>query len=474
MSAPVTSAGVALGVALFLLSVLPPGLGLSSPQKVVLGTALWMAAWWISGAVPLYVTAFLPLLVFPAAQIAPFAEIAASYADRLVFLLMGGFILAKAIEKTGLHERFALTTLKVLPSRKPAVIVAAFMLVTASVSAWLCNTATTLMILPIALAVVSQVKDPGQKGVFASCLMLSVAYAAGLGGIITLVGTPPNALCSSIAGKALGAEISFFRWFLVGAPIAVVGLVIVGWYMTHIAFPMSLQPAIEDEGELNQRLEALGRMPRAQKLVGGVFAATAVAWLSHAAWKPVFPMLDDAMIALLAATALFLLPSGEPGRRVLEAEDGLRIPWGVLLVIGGGIALAVGFQSTGLDAAIAMRLVFLNALPLFVVMSLLAAIALIVTQFVVNTATAALLLPVAASLAQTLQVDPVLLLVPVTIATSLGFILPIGTPPNMVVLGTDYVTTKQMARAGIPLTFILWVVVSILLYWILPVVFEFR
>jgi len=457
-----------LGFALFLFILFVPGLVLPMPQRVVLGTALWMALWWITSAVPLYVTAFLPMLVFPLASINPFAEVVSNYSDRLVYLLMGGFILAKAIEKTGLHERFALATLIALPSRSPATVLSAFMLVTASISAWLCNTATTLMILPIALSVIGQVRDPAHKSAFAASLLLGVAHAAALGGVATLIGTPPNALCASISLKMFGEEISFVRWTMIGVPVACLGLVIVAVYLTRVAFPISGVAALEGRSILQDRLGKLGPMPRDQKLVLAVFCATAFAWLSHSFWSQTLPMVDDAMIAMIAAMVLFLLPSQTDGRRLLEAEEGIHLPWGVLLVIGGGLALAAGFKTTGLDASIAARLAFLESFPPFLVLLILVGIAIVITQFLVNTAAAALLLPVAASLAQVIQMDPTLALVSVTIACSMSFILPIGTPPNMVVLGSGYVTTRQMARVGVSITFILWIVISLLLYFLVP------
>jgi sodium-dependent dicarboxylate transporter 2/3/5 len=463
--------GLIAGLVLFVGLVLVPGTGLFVAQRVVLGTALWMAAWWISGAAPLYVTAFLPLLVFPLAGIGSFAETTVRYADRLVFLLLGGFVLARAIEKSGLHERFALTALRALPDRRPAFVVAGFMVVTASISAWICNAATTLMVLPIAAAVVAQVGDAERRAEFGTSLMLSVAFAASLGGVATLVGTPPNVICSSIAGQMFGIDVSFSRWMMVGLPVTAVSLLVTGWYITRVAFPSTADDIVEGRGEIERRLEALGTMTRDQKLVLGVFGMTAVAWTTHSAWQGLLPTVDDAMIAILAASSLFLLPSSGPQRRILQEDDGLQIPWGVLLVIGGGLALAAGFSSTGLDRSLAERLVFLRGAPLPVVVFLLVAVSMLVTQVVVNTATAALLLPVAASLAQAIEADPIMLLIPVGVATSFGFVLPIGTPPNTIVLGSGYVTSREMARVGIPLTAILALVVSVVLYVLVPLVF---
>jgi sodium-dependent dicarboxylate transporter 2/3/5 len=462
-------AGV-FGFSLFLLALLVPVGGLPDQQRIILGTSLWMAVWWISGTAPLYVTAFIPLLVFPLVGISSFAQTASSYGDRLVFLLMGGFMLAKAIEKTGLHERFALLTLAALPVRSPAMIITAFMVVTASVSAWICNTATTLMVLPIALAVISQVSEENGRKHFGACLMLAVAYAAGIGGITTLIGTPPNALCASIAGKMFDIDLSFARWIMVGLPVMLTCLLITAWYLTKVAFPMSSVSVIEGKDVIEQRLALLGKMTRDQKWVLAVFAFAAIAWITHLGWKAYLPDVDDAMIAIFAASLLFILPSSVPGKRILEEKEGMSLPWGVLLVIGGGISLAAGIQASGLDTTIAQTLGFLQGMPMYVVMLAVFVAAASLTQIVVNTASAAILLPIAASLAQLIDADPLLLLIPVAVGTSFAFILPIGTPPNTVVIGSGYLTPAQMARTGLPLTVLLVAVVSVLLYILIPLV----
>lgn len=460
--------GRGLGFALFLFILFVPGLVLPMPQRVVLGIALWMALWWITSAVPLYVTAFLPMLVFPLASINPFAEVVSNYSDRLVYLLMGGFILAKAIEKTGLHERFALATLLALPSRSPAMILWAFMLVTASISAWLCNTATTLMILPMALSVIGLVRESEYKNAFAASLLLGIAHAAAWGGMATLIGSPPNVLCASIALKQFSVEISFLSWMMMGVPVAMVGLTVTALYLSRVAFPIPGDAILESRVHLQERFHNLGRMTRDQKLVLFVFIVTASAWLSHAFWKSMLPMMDDAMIAMIGAMTLFILPSADKGSGILAAEEGMQLPWGVLIVIGGGLALASGFKSTGLDSAIAAQLEFLEAFPPFIVLLILMGFAITITQFMVNTAAAALLLPVASALAHVIQMEPALLLTTVAIGTSISFVLPIGTPPNMVVLGTGHITTKQMARVGVPLSILLWLIISLLLYLLVP------
>lgn len=443
---------------------------LSFEGKIVLGTAIWMATWWVTEAVPLYVAALLPIVLFPAMQVTPLSDTATNYAHRLVFLLLGGFILAKAIQKTNLHERFALT-MKIIPNGSPKLIIFAFMIVTASISAWICNTATTLMILPIALAVISQVKQPEDRSKFGSSLMISIAFAASIGGIATLVGTPPNVICSSIADKMFEIDINFSSWMMIGVPVTIISLIIAGWYLTSVGFKLKSKNIIDEKEVIIKKLKELGGITRDQKLVMAVFGATATAWITHILWKPYLPMIDDAVIAIIAAMSFFVLPSKENGR-ILSKDEGIKIPWGVLLLIGGGLALAAGFTSTGVDQWMATQLGFLENFPPFVIVLVLVVVAIITTQIVVNTATAALLIPVAAALSSSLNMDPLLFMIPVAIATSYGFILPVGTPPNVVVLGSGYVTPKQLAKVGLPLTLIMVVVLTILMTTLVPAVFR--
>jgi sodium-dependent dicarboxylate transporter 2/3/5 len=298
--------------------------------------------------------------------------------------------------------------------------------------------------------------------------MLAVAYAAGIGGITTLIGTPPNALCASIADKMFGIDLSFARWIIVGLPVMLTCLLITAWYLTKVAFPMSVVNIFEGRDIIEQRLAQLGKMTRDQKWVLAVFAFAAITWVTHLGWKSYLPGIDDAMIAIFAASLLFILPSSVPGKRILEEKEGMSLPWGVLLVIGGGISLASGIQASGLDSTIAQSLRFLQGMPMYVVMLALLIMAALFTQVVVNTASAAILLPIAASLSKLMDADPLLLLIPVAIGTSFAFILPIGTPPNTVVIGSGYVTPAQMARTGLPLTILLVAVVSVLLYILIP------
>lgn len=464
--------GLVVGPILFAIVMLLPIEGLSAEGKVVLALVVWMVTWWITEAVPLYVTALLPLVVLTASSVLPFGRLSASYADPMVFLLFGGFILAKAIEKTGLHQRFALTVLRAFPNGNPKLIIAAFMIVTASISAWMCNTATTIMMLPIALAVISEVPNSGHRERFGTALMIAIAYAAAIGGIVTLVGTPANAMCAAISQKMFNVPIEFSQWMMMSIPIAAVSLLIAGWYIVKVGLRIGNESLHTEKNTIMQKLADLGKMTTDQKLVLAVFAITAGAWMSRILWKDVIPFLDNPAIAIVAALALFIIPSKSSTEgRLLEKETVQKIPWGVLLLIGGSLALAGGFEETGLNKWIAGQMIFLQGAPELLILFGVVGAAMLITQVMVNTGAGALMIPVAATLASVLGVPPLLLMVPAAIGASYAFTLPISTPPNMVILGSGHVTTKHLIKVGVPLTLILLIVVT-LMSWILgPLVF---
>lgn len=461
--------GLIIGPILFTVTLYSPIEGLSFEAKVVLGVALWMGSWWITEAIPIYATALLPLIIFPLLNVADVTDTAKVYADKIVFLFLGGFMIAKAIERSMLHQRFALNVLWVFGTN-PKHIVGAFMVVTGSLSAWMSNTATTMMMLPIAAAVIAQIHNPEERGRFGTCLMLCVAYSASLGGMSTLIGTPPNAVFASLSRTLVNVDVSFGQWMLVALPISAISLLVAWWYMVNFGAKISKVPISEEKGVVLRKLIELGKMSRDEKIVATVFAATATAWITRGlVWKDLLPGIDDSTIAVIAALSLFLLPSVSKGR-VLDWQTAVKIPWGVLLLIGGGLALASGFTITGLDAWIADQLAFLGGMHFFVIILAIVLVTIFTSEIISNTATAALLIPVAASLAASLDVSPILLMVPVAIATSYGFIMPVGTPPNAIVFGSGYVTARKMARAGLPLDLIGIGIGSVLITLLAPLV----
>ena len=463
--------GIFAGPILFAIVIFLPIEGLDILPKFVLGIALWMAAWWITEAIPLYATSLIPLVLFPILGVDRIENVFFPYVDKIVILFLGGFLLAKAIELSNLHKRFALNILKTFGT-KPKHLIAAFIIVTASLSAWLTNTATTLLILPIAIAVISQIQDSSQKSRFATCLLLCVAYSASLGGLTTLIGTPPNALFASMSESLAGIEVSFAQWMIIGVPVSAVSLLMLWFYMVNFA-KLGNNPIAGTRETILQELSKLGRMMRDEKIVTIIFAATAIAWISRGLfWKEYFPFIEDYTIVLVAVIVLLILPSTNKHKRLLDLKSTKKIPWGVLVLIGGGLALAGGFNASGLDLWIADQLSFVSGMPYFVIILVIVAVTIFSGELMSNTAGAALLMPIMASLATTIDVNPILLMVPVAIATSYGFIMPVATPPNAIVIGSGYVSTKNMARFGLPLNIISILLLTILMTTLVPIIWS--
>lgn len=481
---------------------------ITSEQKVVLAATAWMVIWWISEALPIYVTALLPVLLFPLFGITDLGETAARYADRIIFLFLGGFIVAIAVERTGLHKRLALNILRIFGTN-PKYIVAAFVIVTGFLSAWLSNTATATLMIPIAAAVIALVDDEKQRTKFGACLVLAVAYSASLGGMATLVGTPPNAVFASLSRSIFDVDVTFAQWMMVGMPVSAVSLFVAWVYLvnfgtTRIDTKVMGTSIAGGKSLMARKLAELGPMSRDEKLVAAVFLATAIAWVSRGLlWKDVLPMVDDSMLAIAAAVSLFVIPaSARPSlpssssssssppsspppqplssrntkvtrsrsaAAILDWESAAKIPWGVLILIGGGLALAGAFSATGLDAKIATALGLLGGVDHVIIILVIVAVTIFASEFISNTA-AALIIPVTASLAQSLSVEPMLLMVSVALATSYGFVMPVGTPPNAIAFSTGHVTARMMAKAGMPLDIIGIVLVTVMASMLAPLV----
>jgi solute carrier family 13 (sodium-dependent dicarboxylate transporter), member 2/3/5 len=515
-------AGLFLGPALFLAVLFFPTLlpeELSFEARIVLGATLWMAVWWITEAIPIYVTALLPFILLPSLGVTGLQETAASYADRVVFLFLGGFMLAKAMEKSNLHSRFALSILKVFGTN-PKYIIAAFMMVIFLLGAWMSNTAITMLMLPVAIAVISQFRSSASdKERFGLCLMLSVAYSASISGVATLIASPPNAIFASVSEEIIGLEVSFSQWMAIGFPIGVVSILIAWLYMVNFGVSIrGIKPITEEKGVIEAKLLELGSITRNEKLVLGVFVGTAIAWVTRGLlWGDFVPAVDDSAIAVAAIFLLFVLPSSSfrreetkakrkgqnnedqeniiestsridirsskktndkgddeenKGDRLLDWKSAAQIPWEVLLLIGGGIALANAFIATGLDDLVAERLIFLEGMNYVFIVLIIVAVTAVVGEVISNTATAALMIPISASLATSLDVNPILFMIPVTIVTSYSFMMPVSTPPNTIVFASGYVTTSSMVRAGLPLKVIGIAIVTVLTILLVPLVWQ--
>lgn len=480
--------GLFLGVLIFFVGILVPPLGgLSLAAQRVALVALMMAIWWVSEAIPIYVTALLPLVLFPLLGVLPLQEVAASYAEPTIFLFMGGFFLAMAMQRWGLHHRLALQIITIVGT-SPRRLLLGFMIATAFVSMWVSNTATTMMIFPVGLALISKL-DPlaltrQRSSSFGSVLMLSIAYAASIGGVGTLIGTPPNAIFVGqvkVLFPDLG-EVGFFQWLLIGVPFVIVFLCL-SW--VYLAFVCMKESEIADPTEISREVHQLGPMSSQEKGVLAIFMLAVLGWIFRADWQlgslripgwatlvGVSEWVGDATVALGASLLLFVIPANlRSGEFLLTWEWAGRIPWGVLLIFGGGFALAQGIQKTGLAIWAAEGLVKLAQMPLPLLVFVVALAIGLLSGFTSNTALATIAVPILGVTAQSMGIHPFLLMIPATIAVSAAFILPVSTPPNAIVFGSGYVTISQMMRTGLVLNILAAVVITLLVYGIVIPIF---
>ena len=464
-----------LGPLLFAAALLVDIPKLSAAGEATLGIAAWVALWWITDAIPMAATALLPLILFPLCGVMPLKQATAAFANPIIFLFLGGFLLAAAIERVRLHERIALRIIYALGSNWPRVLLG-FMLATAFLSMWISNTATAVMMLPIGTAVYSQLRSEGEARLrMGRSLMLAIAYGCSIGGIATLIGTPTNVIFSGMVTELYNVEIGFAQWLLFGLPFALLFLAAAWAYLAFVAFPVRAKGIPGGRAAVAGQLLQLGRMGYAERAVLIVFVLTALAWIIRpfllARW---LPGLNDTIIALIAALSLFLLPSGKRDRRgILDWATAENIPWGILLLFGGGLALAAGFTSSGLAEWIGLQLRTLQVLPLvFLLLGLITAVNFL-TEITSNVATAAMLLPVLGALALAIDLHPYPLMVGATLAASCAFMLPVATPPNAVVFGSGLLTIPQMLRAGLWLNVGSILLITAFVYWYLPWAWEF-
>ncbi len=437
--------------------------------------AILMAVWWITEPIPIPATSLLPLLLFPLLDAGTIRDVAPPYAHPLVFLFMGGFMMALAMQRWGLHRRIALHVIRRTGTR-PTSVVAGFMVSAAFLSMWVSNTATAMMMLPIGLSVIELAgESPNQSRAsdpFAVALLLGIAYACSIGGLGTLIGTPPNAFMAAFLLETYGIEISFVRWMAVGVPVVVVSLPLSIWILTRVAFPVHRSTLAGGQELISRELRKMGPISRAEAMVAGVFALTAFAWIFRPLLGKWVPGLSDPGIAVAAAILLFLVPVDlRRGKFLLNWEWAQRVPWGVLLLFGGGLSLAAAIQRSGLAAWLAQALHGLSAWPTPVIVVAAAVLIILLTEFTSNTATAAAFLPILASVADGIGRHPMLLVVPAAMAASCAFMLPVATPPNAIVYGSNRLTIPQMLRAGVLLEILFIGLVTATTYALLPLVF---
>lgn len=448
--------------------------GLSDQGNAVLAATLWIATWWITEAIPIAVTSLLPIVLFPLSGALPLAETSSSFGHRYVFLYMGGFILALAIEKWNLHKRIALNIIRLIGTDLRRIILG-FMVATALLSMWISNTATAVMMLPIGVAIIKQMKDlkstpENENLIFGKALMLSIAFSASIGGIATLIGTPPNLVFAGIIQEIYNIEISFLQWMIFGLPISIILLIISWIYLTRVVFQFPQNEFGEGQTEIKKQLKALGEIRYEEKVVLVVFALTGLAWISRTFLLNLFlPELDDTIIALVAGISLFLISAGpKKEEKIMFWEDAVKLPWGILILFGGGLAIAAGFQASGLASWIAQNMVQLDGYSIVVIILVIIAAVNFLTEITSNLATTAMLLPILAPTAELLNVHPYLLMVGATLSASCAFMLPVATPPNAVVFGSKYLKISDMVRVGILMNLLSILIVLIMVYYLLP------
>lgn len=460
-----------------LMLILPAPEALTSQAWGVAAVGILMAIWWVSEAIPIPATALLPIILFPILQVGSIAEATQPFANPLIYLFMGGFIIALAMERTNLHKRIALNIV-MLVGTKPKSIIIGFMISAAFLSMWVSNTATAMMMLPIALSIIALVEsDDAMEGAnlqtnFAVVMLLGLAYACNIGGIATLIGTPPNALMAGYMFETYGVEIGFGQWMMAGVPLVIVSLPLVYLMLTRLVFPIKLKVIPGGYGLIKEQLEKAGKMTRAEKMVAVVFVTVAILWVTRPLLEPYIPNVSDTGIAIFGAVMMFLLPVNfKKMDFVLSWEDAKRLPWEVLILFGGGLSLAAAITSTGLATWIGESLQVLDFLPMLLLIMLSLTVIIFLTEVTSNTATAAAFLPILASVAIAMGYDPLLLVIPAAIGASCAFMLPVATPPNAIVFGSGLVTIPQMARAGFVFNVAMIFVISGVLYLLVGYVF---
>lgn len=449
----------------------------SSTGDAVLAVALWMIIWWITEAVHIAVTSLLPLILFPLLKVMPIGEVGANYGSPIIFLFFGGFILALALEKVNLHKRIALSIVK-LTGTTPNKVILGFMIATAFMSMWISNTASTVVMLPIALSVVKLLitDEDGftkQDRNFALNIMLGIAFSANAGGIATVIGTPPNSVLIGLLENEYNIQISFVKWMTMGLPFSILMIWFSYIVLTKLMFPCNTINFSQTENVINDELKKLGKISKEEKRVLLVFGITVFLWITRTIMNGIFPglKLSDTIISLIGAVSLFVIPMNmKTGKFVLEWKDTEKLAWGILILFGGGLSLAKGMASSGVVDVITDSIQNSGFNP-FIVISLLIVLMLFMTELMSNVALVAVLAPVIAGIAIGFGVPLLYVLIPVTMASSCAFMLPMATPPNAIVFASGYIKVKQMVRAGVLLNIIAVLLLILYYKFIIPLIF---
>ncbi len=473
--------GLFLGPALFALMLLiPTPAGMELAGQKMAAVTLLMATWWMCESIPIPATSLLPICLFPMLGILETKKATAPYANDLIFLFMGGFIIALAMQRWNLHRRIAMNIVKVV-GFSPSRLILGFMVATAALSAFVSNTATAVMMMPIGLAIVAHVIAEGKKEgldkeidfspekfAFGLNLMLGIAYAASIGGIATLIGTPPNTVLAGYLNKVYGYEITFAKWMMVGVPLVAVMLPLCWLWLTKFVNPMKLKKVPGGRALIDAELREMGSMSAGERWTSLVFVVTALCWIFAkpiAAFFPEPKFISDAAIAIAGGLVLFLIPINlKRNEFVMDWHWASKMPWGVLILFGGGLAMSDGFKVTKLADWIGGQVGLLEHAPILLLVVAVALLITFLTELTSNTATAAMVMPILSAVAIGLNQNPLLLVVPAALSASCAFMLPVATPPNAIVFGSGYVTIPQMVKSGFGLNLIGVVLISALTY----------
>lgn len=470
--------GIYLGPVMFFLTLLffnPPGL--NDASRAVLASSLWIAIWWITEALPIAVTALLPMILFPLTGGMELADTTAAYGHKLVFLTLGGFIIAIAIEKWNLHKRIALHIISYIGTDLKMIILG-FMVATAFLSMWISNTATSVMMLPIGIVIIKQIQDNSDfsgsaSNTFAKALMLSIGYSASIGGVSTLIGTPTNMVLAGAISQIYDYEISFLEWFIFGFPLSIMILFFSWYYLTRIAFSFKQKRLPGGRAEISKLKKDLGKITFEQKAVSFVFFAAAFCWITkNFLLKNIFPRIDDTIISIFFATLLFLINVKGKKEKILKWEDTQRLPWGVLLLLGSGMSFAKAVDSSGLSVWVGTQISAFGTMNLFLLLVLLITVVNFLTEIASNMATIAMMLPILAPIALEFDLHPFVLMVAAAAAASCAFMLPVATPPNAVVFGSGYLKINDMVKNGFLLNLTSIVIIALMVYFALPILWD--
>ena len=465
---------IILGPSLFFIFyfLIHPFDGMNSQSHAIFCSVLWIATWWITEAIPIPVTSLLPLVLFPLTGGLDLKLTASSYGDKIIYFYMAGFFLAIAMEKWNLHKRIALNIINVVGYNKKSMVLG-FMIATAFLSMWLSNTSTSIMMLPIGIAIASQVsvKNNILNSNFGKVLMLGIAYSASIGGFATIYGTPPNLILLSNIEEYFNLSIDFFSWFIMAFPLSCILLFICWYYLVNFSFDLSSLSNVSKK-TISSKIKELGKIKYEEKAVLLIFIVFILGLLSKQFISEFIPQIDDTIIAISIAIFLFLIKSSDGENNLIEWSDGVKLPWGIILLFGGGLSIATAMKSSGLALWIGELAYNIDSLDLILIVLIIVMIVNFLTEITSNLATVSMLLPILASISISLGIHPYIIMVSATIAASCAFMLPVATPPNAVVFGSGYLKMTDMVKTGLVMNVISIVIVSLYVYFMLPMLWD--